>query len=169
MERSKLFEVVMRRISNGVWHTTSLARMQKIMRDGFIMAEPSIPDSERWGTGMGPSMFPLVRHLGGVSLFCFERIKLEHYDNSHPLSNYKEFIPYRTTWEGAVWVRLNPDRLNPHFLDPDELVESWKRGLHKHRVMPRIEAAHIGDIPIECIEERFYVCSDGIIDNIPGL
>jgi len=68
---SNLAAAVLQTLRGSVWHTTNCDRYKSILADGAILPEPSIPDSDRWGTGLGTIGCPYVRSIGGVSLFDF--------------------------------------------------------------------------------------------------
>lgn len=74
-------------LRNGFWHTTNEARFAKILETGFLLPEPPIPDSGRWGTSEGPSFYPYVRKICGISLFDFTNFDQSVYDRKYPLSN----------------------------------------------------------------------------------
>jgi hypothetical protein len=48
-----LVALVLARVLNGVWHTTSTTRFQGIVASGAILPEPPIDNSERWSTSQG--------------------------------------------------------------------------------------------------------------------
>lgn len=132
-----------------LWHTTSLTRYQMIREVGNIMPEPPISDQERWGACSGPECYPYVRSLGGVSLFDSESFNPEHYDKKYPLSTWQEFVPYRSTWGQAIWIEINRESILGGFINAKELLARWKsEGAYKHNIMPMIEAAHLGPIPL---------------------
>lgn len=79
---------------NGLWHTTSRYRLEKILECGYISSLPDIPDSERWGTAMGAEYYPFTRHIGGISLFDFENFESEKYSEQYPASSWTSFVPH---------------------------------------------------------------------------
>jgi hypothetical protein len=130
---------------DGLWHTTSVDRFESIRRVGAILPEPSIPDSERYGTAQGPKGYSYVRHLGGVSLFDFTAFDEDTYLKLYPLSNWKEFVPCRSCWNAAIWIELDRSLLAPKLIDGKALLQKCvDSGAWKHRLMPAIEAAYIG-------------------------
>ena len=106
-------EDVLATLHGGLWHTTSPQRFDSIARNQEILPDPSIPDAERWGTGMGPDYFPYVRTLGGVSLFDFSDFDPEIYSASYPMSSWTEFVPFRDTWGAAIWIEIDLARFIP--------------------------------------------------------
>lgn len=135
-------------LRQGVWHTTSRERYASIVRFGAILPEPLVSDSARWGTARGPDFFPYVRHLGGVSLFEFSNFEPMAYTDAYPYSSWRNFVPITVGWTSAVWIRLEPETLGQHYISPEELVARWKTdGAYRHKLMPMIEAAHLGAIP----------------------
>src|SRR5690349_13958718 len=109
------------RLSSGIWHTTHPLRCASILSSG-LKSEPDIPDSERWKASRGPEFHPLVRKLGGVSLFDFTAFDAETYSQSHPLSSWSTFVPHRTDWGGAAWFEIDPNPIRDRFVSADELV-----------------------------------------------
>ena len=132
-----------------LWHTTSPARYQMIIEAGHILPDPQISDQERWGACRGPEFYPYVRSLCGVSLFDFENFNPEHYGKKYPLSTWREFVPYRRTWGHAIWIEINRQVIFEDFISAKNLLARWKQEeAYKHNIMPMIEAAHLGPIPL---------------------
>lgn len=154
---SALCDLVLERALNGVWHTTNNARFKQILESGTILPEPNIPDSERWSTSQGPQYYPYVRTLGGVSLFDFNGFNPTDYSNRYRASSWEEFIPYRSVWKGAVWIELDTEALGQGFVSGPVLLERWKRDDVGNRIMPLIEAAHMGSIPVTAFKSVFGV------------
>lgn len=122
------------------------------MSSGAILPEPGLDDKERWGASQGPDMYPLVRHLGGVSLFDFGGFSADAYEVSYPLSNWYEFVPCPSRWPEAVWLEIDRAAVMSNFVGGTALVKIWNDfRLHRRRVMPIIEAAHLGPIPVASI------------------
>lgn len=132
-----------------LWHTTSPARYQMIMKDGFILPEPQVPDQERWAAYRGPEFHPYVRSLNGVSLFDFDSFNPESYDIRYPLSTWREFVPCRRKWGQAIWIEINRLLIFEDYISAKQLLARWKKGeSYNHCIMPMIEAAHLGPIPL---------------------
>lgn len=149
------------RLENGIWHTTHPERFASIMAEG-LRAEPALPEEARWKSSRGPDYFPFVRKLGGVSLFDFSEFDPEIYDRSHPMSNWREFVPYREAWAGAIWVQVDRDALGDRFVSTDDLVRRWDEGgHHRHTIMPRIEGACIGDVSVSMFMSAFMTWAGG--------
>ncbi len=143
-----------------LWHTTTPNRYQMIIDSGFILPYPLIPDRERWKTGKGPDFYPYVRLLEGVSLFDFEGFDPETYCEIYPLSNWQEFVPYRRAWGQSIWIEIDRQIIKAGFIGGKKLIEKWNQDkAHKHTIMPIIEAAHLGSIPIEAFR-RVFRCGD---------
>lgn len=87
---------------NGLWHTTSLERMNMILDCGSILPEPNIPDSERWCTANGEKNYPFARHLGGISLFDFNGFNSESYSKNYPVSSWSSFVPKSRKFKSTV-------------------------------------------------------------------
>lgn len=151
LDAVKLREDSLAILHAGLWHTTSPQRFDCIARDQEILPNPPIPDAERWGTGMGPDYFPYVRTMEGVSLFDFTDFDPETYSASYPMSSWTEFVPFRKAWGAAIWIEIDRVAVRDALIPPVELVQRWKdTNSHRHRVMPYIEAAHLGPIPSGC-------------------
>lgn len=132
-------------LRDGVWHTTSVERFGRILETGFILPNPQIPDSERWSTACEPHY---VRSIGGVSVFDFTKFDEVTYSENYPNSHWRFFVPCFNKWDVAVWIELNPELIKEGFIDGNTLIERWKQQGDYRRIMPRIEAAHIGPVPI---------------------
>ncbi len=139
-------------LRGGLWHTTTPDRYERIVVTGSILPEPDIADSERWKTSQGPDHYPYVRTLGGVSLFDFRGFEPETYSNTHPMSAWTAFVPCPRKATVAVWIEIERAKVAPALIDVDTLVARWKQeNAYGHTIMPRIEAAHIGPIPITSV------------------
>lgn len=124
----------------------------------MILPEPDIPDSERWKTRSGKEYYPYVRMLGGVSLFDFSAFDPEIYSHEYPLSTWREFVPFRSTWNCAVWIEIDRKLVTDQLITGPDLVTRWKQDqAHGHTIMPYIEAAHIGPIPQRSFKRAFLV------------
>ncbi len=157
-------EDVLAALHGGLWHTTSPQRFDSIVRDQELLPNPPIPDAERWGTRMGPDYFPYVRTLGGVSLFDFTDFDPETYSASYPMSNWTEFVPFRDSWGAAIWIEIDRAAVRADLIPPAELVQRWKdTNCHSHRLMPQIEAAHLGPIPSDCWSGILSVSPCGLV------
>ena len=155
--RPRMLEILI----GGLWHTTYQERYEKIVQCGSILVEPDIADSDRWSTRGGPEYYPYVRTLGGVSLFDFNEFEPSTYSERFKSSSWCEFVPFRESWESAVWIEINRTAVQERMIDGVELWEKCKReGAEHHRVMPHIEAAHLGDLPTSCFLRRLYVDAD---------
>ena len=135
-------------LNGGLWHTTSPERFDSIARDQAILPEPPIPDADRWGTAAGPAGFPYVRTLGGVSLFDFADFNPDTYGVCYPMSNWTAFVPFRDEWGAAIWIEIDREAVRAALIPPAKLVQRWKdTDSYRHRLMPHLEAAHLGPIP----------------------
>ncbi|MGH2507208.1 MAG: hypothetical protein ACRDHZ_07345 [Ktedonobacteraceae bacterium] len=135
-------------LRQGVWHTTSPERYASILLEGAILPEPSIPDAERWGTAGGPGLYPYTRYLGGVSLFDFSEFDPDAYEAAYPFSMWRKFVPKIADWSSAIWIRMDPNILGERYIDPAKLLGRWKaEGAFQRKLMPMIEAAHLGAVP----------------------
>ena len=147
------------------WHTTSVSNYQAIIDSGFIHPEPSGVEL-RWGTGQGPEYYPFVRTLGGVSIFDFYGFNPDQYSDKFPMSSWYSFVPLQREWKNAIWIQLSPERMLGKFLKGLELKKlQEEQSAYKNKLMPRIECAHIGSIPVETFvsvllyeEEQGFAC-----------
>jgi hypothetical protein len=113
--------VVWDRLWGGLWHTTSMERFRRILRDGAILPEPDLPDSERWNTGRGCNFYPYARSLGAVSLFDFQDFDREAYHRNYPVSSIETFVPFRQNWGHAVWIEIDRAVAAAPLISPAEL------------------------------------------------
>ncbi len=143
----------------GVWHTTSLPRFKEILRTGYILPEPNICDSERWGTALGAESYPYVRSIGGVSVFDFKNFDAEKYGIKYPISNWSAFVPCHYNWDSSVWIKINETKIGREFIGGVELLKQWDaQKEYRRKIMPIIEAAYIGEIPISFFERVLDLC-----------
>ena len=139
-------------LQGAVWHTTSHERIQRILKEGRIIANPDLPDSERWNSGSGPHTYPYVRTLGGVSLFEFLNFDPKTYSEKYPNSMWRSFVPYCVKWGASVWLEIDTSSLGEGYITGPGIVARWKKqGALQHTVMPVIEAASIVPIPTSSI------------------
>jgi hypothetical protein len=135
-------------LRGSIWHTTTPQRYQSIVRDGYLRPEPDLPESERWGTAMGPRLHPFVRSLGGVSLFDFREFDEAQYTERYPSSMWGAFVPCCQRSDAAVWIEIELVLVSEKFIDGMTLLQRWKAsGQLGRKIMPLIEVAHIGPLP----------------------
>ena len=133
----------------GLWHTTHPDRFKQIIKDGDILPNPTIPDKKRWKTNRGPEYYPFVRTLNGVSLFDFKDFDEVSYSEKYPASSWREFVPCCSLWDKAVWIEIDRTTISKNLINGEELIEKWKQmNALQHTIMPMIEVAHIGAIPL---------------------
>ena len=144
----ELRELVLSKLVGSIWHTTSQERYHSILSMASILPEPPVPNSERWSSKGGPRWYPFVRSIGGVSLFDFRQFDPDQYDVRYPLSNWREFVPNRDTWNVAVWIELDL-AAESSFVDPSTLLARWKEHGEGRRLMPLVEAAYVGPISVK--------------------
>ena len=132
-----------------LWHQTHPDRYRSIIESGSILAEPNLPNSERWKASLGPGHYPYVRHIGGVSLFDFIGFDPIEYSRTCPASSWRKFVPCRSDWIESVWIEIDRDAVRKNYLSPLDLAErQGAENAERHTLMPRIEAAVLGSIPI---------------------
>ena len=133
----------------GLWHTTVPERFNQIQQSGEILPEPPIADDLRWKTLNGPENYSFVRTLGGVSLFDFLHFDPATYSEKCPLSNWDHFVPFQNKYGEAIWIEIDREKVLDKLILPVQLVKKWKdESAYKHTLMPCIEAAHIGPLPM---------------------
>jgi len=149
---------VLRELCGGLWHTTHPDRFTRILKSGSILSEPDIPNSERWGALADRDHCSYVRFLGGVSLFDFDRFDPESYRERCPSSSWEYFVPYHSIWERAVWIELDREKIASQTISGADLLTKWKaENAYGHRIMPEIEAAHIGPLSRTAFKRAFLV------------
>ena len=120
-----------------------------IVTSGGILPEPDISDCERWGSANGTEGYPFARTIGGVSLFDFQNFEEEEYEREYPASNWRSFAPFNGERSSRVWIEIDRALVPSKFVSGEELIDRWKNDNAYHRkLMPHIEAAHLGKIPI---------------------
>lgn len=153
-QRDRLVRV----LADGLWHTTNLTRFGAILEAGAILPEPDIPDSQRWETSRGPDYYPYVRTIAGVSLFDFNQFDSKRYAQSHPISTWRRFVPYREDWGQAVWIEIDRAQVAASLISTSDLLARWKtQHAFRHLIMPLIEAAHIGPLPRTAFKRALLV------------
>jgi hypothetical protein len=151
-------ELMLSELCGRIWHTTTEERFERILRSGEISPEPDIPDCDRWSTGLGPKHYPYVRFLGGVSLFDFRQFDAEAYSRKYPLSQWRAFVPCQRLRPSAVWIEIDHEQVAAKFVSGSELVARWEaEKAHGHKIMPHIEAAHLGAVPRRAFKKAFLV------------
>ncbi len=154
---------IWRELWNDVWHVTHPERFLSILDDGAILPNPNIPDKVRWKTARGAEFYPYVRSIDGVSIFDFRDFDAVWYQEHYPLSSWHEFVNLHRDfgkWTGAVWLRLNAPLIEPQTIWGKQLVAKWKEDNRLGQtIMPRIECAHIGPIPLACICQIIFIRS----------
>jgi hypothetical protein len=152
-----LREAVLAELVGGVWHTTNQDRFHRILECGAILPEPDISGRERWGTAGGPAGYPYVRSIGGVSLFDFRGFEAESYSAKYPASSWGYFVPCHLDWDSAVWIEIDHEALGSAFISGVDLLAKWEVEGYVRRIMPLIEAAHIGPLPCRAFRRAFSV------------
>ena len=143
-------------LREGIWHTTSVERFKGILDAGGILPDPLIPDLDRWGTAGGPVLYPFVRSIGAVSVFYFSSFDESIYNEKYPNSMWQTFVPCFHKWDESIWIELDRSAINNSFVGGPALLERWKQQNELGRkIMPIIEAAHIGRVPISAFR-RVY-------------
>ena len=155
-----LRDIVLSELGRGLWHSTHPTWFARILSDGTISPEPDIPDNERFGTAIGPEGYPYVRSIGGVSLFDLTDFEPATYSDLYRSSSWDFFIPFRRDWSQSIWIEIDRRALGTGFISGAALLAQWKRERASRRIMPLIEAAHIGAIHRNTFIRAFQV-TDG--------
>jgi hypothetical protein len=150
-------EAVLAELVGGVWHTTNQDRFLRIRKCGKVLPEPDIPEDERWGTAVGPEGHSYVRSIGGVSLFDFREFDAVSYSEKYPSCSWGTFVPCLDSWDSAVWIEIDDAQLGHAFFSGSDLLKRWKAEGSSRRIMPLIEAAHIGSLPCRAFKRVFSV------------
>jgi hypothetical protein len=69
-------------------------------------------------------------------------------------------ISFHLAWERAIWIELSRDKVaDSKFISGLDLLAKWKATeACGHNLMPEIEAAHLGEIPLSGFKRAFHVC-----------
>ena len=155
-------------LRGSLWHTTHPDRYRRIRESGFILADPDLPNSVRWKANLGSGLYPYVRHIGGVSLFDFDGFDPIEYSRECPTSRWRTFVPCRSDWGKAVWIEIDRVAVRECYLSPGDLAERQRaENAERHTLMPRIEAAVSGRIPLAAFRRiLLYRCGTGIFEGI---
>lgn len=148
---------VLAELVDGVWHTTNQDRFLRIRECGAILPDPNISEHERWGTAVGREGYPYVRSIGGVSLFDFRGFAAESYSAEYRASSWETFVPCLDSWDSAVWIEIDHESLGSAFISGVELLAKRNAEGSCRRIMPLIEAAHIGPLPCRAFKRTFSV------------
>ncbi len=154
-------------LRGSVWHTTTPKRYESIIEKGSILPEPDLSDSERWGTAKGETHYPYVRSIGGVSLFDFRNFDEEQYSKRYPVSSWRAFVPCSHRSDEAIWIQINLQLVKENYISGEALLAEWKSsGELRRKIMPLIEAAHIGQISATAFGHVFiYKKNEDVFSN----
>ncbi len=143
-----------------LWHVTRPDLYDDILADGFIRPEPDIPAAVRYGGSRGISF---VRLIGGFSIFDFPTgFDIAQYRRDCPISSLEALIPYDRDRCEAVWIEIDATACGGAILRGPAATERWKvEEAYRHRIMPYVEGAHVGDMPVSNIAGAYlYRCGD---------
>ncbi len=159
-KNSPMQNIVLKKLLGGLWHATHPDRFNNILQEGAILPEPNVPDSLRWKASKGEEFYPYVRSIGGVSLFDFDKFDPIKYSEEYPLSSWDTFVPFRKIWGCSVWIEIDRLAIKCNLISGRNLITKWKaENAEKHTIMPLIEAAHIGPLPVASFKQAFLVQS----------
>jgi len=134
-------------LQGGVWHTTRPDRFLSILDAGAVLTDP--PNADHSGT--------FAQSLGGISLFDFRNFDPVKYEVTNSISSWKSFVPYQYKSAGAVWLEVDLERIGEALISAEELIEKWHEAKAKPNILPRLEAAHIGDLPLSNIRRVIFI------------
>ncbi|CAG35140.1 hypothetical protein [Desulfotalea psychrophila] len=137
-------------LKRNLWHVTSRDRFLSMQSSGAILRCPPIADSERWATSQGREHWPLVRYLGGISLFNFNDFDPELYTQTYPMSSWRSFVPSCHRFTESIWIEIDKEAIIDSLLFEKDLKQRVaERNLWCHNRMPLIEIACLCDIDID--------------------
>ncbi len=157
--KRRLVISVPKELKGKIWHSTSVANALEITKHGYILAEPDIDESNRWG-GKLESLYPFVRSIGGISLFDFRL------PNSYISEILYSFIPCRKGWAKTVWFDIDVQYLNESFLSAEQTRQRWIEAGMNRQYMPKLEAASLCSISTENINSIYISNKKGIFKPI---
>jgi|TARA_A100001391_G_scaffold51157_1_gene31200 hypothetical protein len=149
-------------LAGGLWHNTSDDRFAGILLTGEIQSEPDIPDKGRYNTGAGEKGYPFARSLGAISLFDLTGFDHDEYAARYPVSSISAFVPYRPAWGHSVWLELDRPALAQNLIGAVELLDHWKSFGGDRNILPGVEAAHVGPIPVSALIRAVRISANGI-------
>jgi hypothetical protein len=75
-----------------------------------------------------------------------------------PPSSWAYFVPHHLHWERAVWIEIDREQVAPRLISGTHLLSRWKsEGAYGHNIMPEIEAAYLGGLPVAAFKRAFLV------------
>lgn len=103
---------------------------------------------------------------GSQSFFDFNNFDYDIYSKKYPVSSVASFVPKPTKCDEAVWIEIERKAVSSSLVGPEELMKKWKNeNLRGHNVMPYVESAHIGDIPMGHTRQSLLF-ENGVFSNI---
>lgn len=86
--------------------------------------------------------------LGGVSLFDFSGFNPTEYAR-HYSATWNSFVPDSHGGGNKVWIEVDRQSVQGSLIESKDLINKWKaEEAYGHNIMPMIEAAHIGPVPM---------------------
>lgn len=71
------------------------------------------------------------------------------FDPAKCSSSWFSFVPINVGSGRNIWIEIDRELVRESLIGPDDLVEKWEASNELRRnIMPRIEAAHIGPLPL---------------------
>jgi hypothetical protein len=151
-------DLVLKLLHGRLWHTTHPDRFTRILELGSILPVPDPPNPDGWRTMDGEPYRSYAHTLNGVSLFDFDQFDPESYSQKYPICDWRTFVPYREKWGSAVWIEIDRERIAPNLISPADVIARWNsEGMHRHGIMPSIEAVHVGPVPRSAFVRAFIV------------
>ena len=85
------------------------------------------------------------------------------------MCSWQTFVPFQAKWGSAVWIEIDRERVAPQFISSPDLLAKWKADeAQRAAIMPIIEAAHLGPLPLVAFKRTFLVREgDSAIETVP--
>jgi len=158
IELKSLRNLTLKELHGALWHTTHPDRFRHILELGSILPIPDPPNPDGWQTMDGEPYRSYAHTLNGVSLFDFDQFDPESYSTKYPMSSWDVFVPYREKWGSAVWIEIDRERVASNLISPADVITKWNsEGMHRHGIMPSIEAVHLGPLPRSAFKRAFII------------
>ena len=88
-------------------------------------------------------------------MFDFHDFCPDIYGRKYPSSSWQRFVPICIDlgWDSAVWLEIDREKVSDALISGEELLNMRKNDdkLRQRNLMPIIEAAHCGDLPISAV------------------
>ncbi|WP_202739953.1 hypothetical protein [Acinetobacter sp. 'aerobic (ED)'] len=143
-----------------VWHMTSINHLKNIYSKGFIYANPNddLLFQDKWGNFAVKSGKTYVQSINGVSVFDLIDFNYSEYLEriDPPRNAVKNIVNSRMVEGGCIWLEVDVDGID--FIDRNSLYAKWSEDIKSEinlQFLPGLEAAVIGDIPVDRIKKIY--------------